>query len=451
MSAPQGGGQSAASIGKLLLVIAVLSAGAVFAYKKYGIGKGIMEQTYIPKEMQITYMPADFKMNLDEDKVLRILLNPGRYRSEFDEMVYDLNMSILQHVAARMNLPDSLHDELETEYRRHHNYLKTLYFNDILAIRDTSAAVYEQWYANDAAKAVAALNEVAAKYTCFLVNQVMLALVKSQDGMIAGKGRKVDTPCSIAMQEALKPVVARLQDRAAIQDFSRSKGLIEQRVEQTIAELATMEVRDKKAMNKELKTKLFGYSVSSTEIEISAISVMKIGFKLDEYFNVNVDSKNKTVTVYLPDAKILSHEVYPKVDKLDVGWLRELNSSDFNKNFNALRAEFRREAQESDVFDKARQHASDLIQLMMGPVVSGVGGGKYKLKVRFNKASDGFEEDAPTIDERRQTDAPSNYSQNDDYEAPEPAVPRTKPITPIVPKEQKKAPEKKKPANYIPY
>ena len=48
------------------------------------------------------------------------------------------------------------------------------------------------------------------------------------------------------MTEGLRPMIKRMQEKAAIADFSRSKGLMEERVEKAIAELATMEVRDKK-------------------------------------------------------------------------------------------------------------------------------------------------------------------------------------------------------------
>jgi len=143
-----------------------------------------------------------------------------------------------------------------------------------------------------------------------------------------------------------------------------------------------MEVRDKKGLSKELKTKLFGYSVSSTEIEITAISVLKVGFKLDDYFNVSVSDKYKEVTVTLPEPKILSHEVFPKVEKLDIGWMRELDNDDFNKNFNILRQEFRRDAEENDIYRKSKDRAGELMESMMQPVVNAISS-KYKLKVKF--------------------------------------------------------------------
>jgi len=99
---------------------------------------------------------------------------------------------------------------------------------------------------------------------------------------------------------------------------------------------------------------------------------------------LKLDEKKKVVTVRLPQPQILSHEVYPKVDKLDIGWLREVETDDFNRNFNILRSEFRREALESDLMKKSKNQAKELMQMMLGPLVSQVGK-NYKLTVRFQK------------------------------------------------------------------
>ncbi|MEL6926377.1 MAG: DUF4230 domain-containing protein, partial [Bacteroidota bacterium] len=137
----------------------------------------------------------------------------------------------------------------------------------------------------------------------------------------------------------------------------------------------------------QLQTKIWGYAVSSTDIEVSAISVMKIGFKIDQYFDMAVSAKSKTVWVTLTEPSILSHEVYPNIEKLDIGWMRELSNEDFNKNFNILRREFRREAIQSNVFDKAKAQAEELMQMMLDPIVKTIGD-DYKVKVRYRKSPD---------------------------------------------------------------
>ena len=370
------------------------------AYKQF---KGDDEYSNIPKEVQIKYVPSDFTTDVDLENALPILSNPYRYAREFDQLIHDFNLSLLRHVANRMNLTDSLKGRVAEEYEKHHPYVRKLMFNDFVALKDTSATLYESWYENEATGAVDILNEVASKYTCFLVNQIMATLLKTEEGKIYVKGSKVDTPCGVAISEALNPMIARLKEKAAIEDFSRAKGLLQERVERAIAELGTMEIRDRKGIGSSKQTKVLGFEVSSTEMEMSAISILKVGFKLDKFFEVNLNQKTGIVTVTMPEPEILSHEVFPKIDNLDVGWIQGLESADFNKNMDALRKEFRREALESDVMDKAKQRAGEIMDTMLTPLIKGLNR-KYQLKVKFKNTNQPLpdeQEDAPFNDQKR--------------------------------------------------
>ncbi len=369
----------------MLLIISILG---VLGYKYVQNNGGLSSFTKsgglktIPEEMKINYVPADFDFEFEDENALAILANPHRYHREFDNLIRNFNLALLGHVANRMALPDSLKNRLPAEYDQHHSYLKQLYFNDFTNIRDTTANLYETWYNNEGKSAVEAMQEVAGKYTCFMVNHVITTLLENSDGHFMVTGRQIDTPCGIAMTEGLAPLIMRLQNRAAINDFSRSKGLMKEKVERVVAELATLEIRDKKGISKQLQTKIWGFNVSSTDIEISAISILKVGFRLDEYFDINLDSRKRRVKVTLPEPTILSHEVYPKVDKMDIGWMREVNTDDFNENFNILRSEFRRDAYANNVMEKAKDQATEIMEMMMLPLVASVGNG-YTLEVNY--------------------------------------------------------------------
>ena len=352
------------------------------------------EYSHIPKEVQFEYMPSDFKLELDEETTLAILGNPYRYEREFNQLIFDFNMSLLTHVGNRMGLPDSFRQMIPKVYKKHHPYIQKMYFDDFVALQDTSALLYEIWYENGNKTAVEILSEVASKYTCFMVTKVFAELLKTDEGRIYVKGNKVDTPCGIAMTEGLKPLLKRLDERAAVNDFSRSKGFMKERVEKTIAELATMEVRDRKGINRQLQTKVWGVNVSSSDVEISAISVSKIGFKLDRYFDITLDEKRNLVTITLPEPEILSQEVHPKIDKLDIGWMREVESLDLNKNIDLLRKHFRQEVRESDVMDKAKVRATELMDTMFSPLLFSMNK-KYKLQVKFKNMHLDFDKDLP--------------------------------------------------------
>lgn len=376
------------NIGKAVIVILFLSFVGIVVYKNYfaNRGPGGKDYTRVPTEMQVNYIPSDYQIGINEEEAMAIMENPQRNRQAFNDLVYDLNLSILDHVATRMNLSQRVKSQIKEEYEKHHPYLRNLYYHDFLALKDTTSVLYQSWYNNESTNAVEALHEVASKYTCFLVTQIITTLVQTDNGSIWGKGQKVDTPCGIALNEAVNPLMKRMQERAAIADFGRSRGILQEKVEKAIAELATMEVSDKKGINKQLQTKVWGFSVSSTDIEISAISILKVGFRLNDYFNVDLNAKTGIVTVTLPPPTILSHEVYPQVDKLDIGWLREVEEVDLNSNINMLREAFRDEALRSGIMEDAKTQAIELMNTMFGPLVSSINR-RYQLRVKFQQGA----------------------------------------------------------------
>jgi len=382
---PDASSESSSPIfGKQVVLLALICVAAVLLYNVlFSDGFTLFQD---PKSVQLTYVPSDFQPNMDEEKTLRILANPELYKREFSDMVYNFNVSLLYHVANRMALPDSLKRRLEPEYKKHHDYLKNLYYNDFVALKDTTAGMYETWYNDNTNQAVDIFNEVAGKYTCFFVTQIMATLIKADGGKLMAKGKDVETPCGIAIQEGLHPMMTRLQKRAEIMDFSASRGLLKEKVRKGIAELATYELRSRLGIDKTLQYKLFGFSISETDIRVEAISVIKAGFKLDQYFDVTFSPKKGVVYITLPQPTILSHEVYPRVDKLDVGFLAGINEKDMNERFNELRREFRQDAIENEkVLDKAKMRADSVMQLMLGPVVKSINR-SYKLQVRYQNA-----------------------------------------------------------------
>lgn len=380
------GDAEAFSVKRLILFLFSVSLIGLIVYRYYTEGGGLTgDYTHIPKEVLINYIPADFQGSFDAEKALPILSNPYRYSREFDELIYDFNLSLVEHVSNRMGLSDSLKNRVRQAYDEYHPMIEKMMFNDFTALKDSSSILYNTWYQTEHKTAAEMFNEVASKYTCFLINQVFSVVLKTDEGRIFVKGKKVDTPCGVAMAEGLKPMMERLKTRAAIADFNSSKGILNERIERSVSELGTMEIRDRKGIGTSRSTRILGFDVSSTEMEMSAISILKVGFRIDKFFDLTLDSGSSTVTVTLPEPEILSHEVFPKIDKLDVGWLREIDPEDFNKNMDLLRQEFRQEALESDIMDKAKDRAAGLMETILLPVLKGMDS-RFRLQVRFRES-----------------------------------------------------------------
>jgi Protein of unknown function (DUF4230) len=386
------GGNGGVSFIQKFILFALLCTAGYLLYQAFG-GQSVVENA-IPRAMHVTYVPSDFKMQLDNQKTLEILSNPQRYKNEFDKLISDFNTNLVVHVATRMGLTASQKSAAVSEYRKMHPSIRQMYFNDFISLGDTTNQAYQSWYENESANAVDLLNEVASKYTCFFITNIIATILKTQDGKLAVGGKAIETPCGIALTEGVRPLVKRLQETAAVRDFSRAHNLMKERVERAITELAVMEVRDKKGIKVQNSSKLLGYSVSTTELEIVAMSIMKVGFNLQSYFNISVDDKSKSIIVTLPQPQILSHEVYPKIENLDIGLMRDLTSQDINDNVNKLRQAFREDANKSDIFDKSQVRAQEVMKMILEPMVRNINK-SYKITVRFRNAQS-LDNDLPT-------------------------------------------------------
>ncbi|MEM6397958.1 MAG: DUF4230 domain-containing protein [Bacteroidota bacterium] len=371
--------------GRTQIIVALVAAIALlFGYQYLTASPGSWLAP--PAEYSLRYMPAEFKVKINPEEALAILQDPQAYRTQFNELVYDINVDILRHVGNRLGLNDSLQAEVLQEYAIQHPQIAQLYFTDFMQMRDTSDMLFDTWYEEGGKRITQLFEEVAANYTCFMVNKVLAAVIRTRDGNVLASGDNVLSPCGIAMGEALSPMMRRMEERAAIEDFSRSKGIFQERVENVIGELATIEVTDKKGLSKNLQTSIWGINVSSSDVEITAISILKVGFRLTDFFEVSLDSRNQLVTVTLPEPSVLSHEVLPKIEKLDIGWLREVESVNINEGINSLRSTFRNQAIESGVYGRAKEQARNLMNTMFTPVVRTLGSG-YRIRTDFRQSA----------------------------------------------------------------
>lgn len=197
------GADSRLRLSQTFLAILVIALFGLIAFKYFPKGGLAGDVTTVPKEFQLNYLPADFNFDINEEDALAVLTNPKRYRREFNQLVYDMNMAILNHTANRMGLSEAVKSQIPQEYDKHHSYLRNLYYDEFLAIKDTTSSLYQTWYDNGFKNAAQIWYEVAAKYTCYLVNNVMGNLIPMKDGAFYAKGKRVDTPCALALSIAL--------------------------------------------------------------------------------------------------------------------------------------------------------------------------------------------------------------------------------------------------------
>ena len=143
-----------------------------------------------------------------------------------------------------------------------------------------------------------------------------------------------------------------------------------------ISELATLHHHYRKNANYQDAKKLLDYmpnwriNQSIKEFMLIYQGDVKLGYDLKD-IKIHVDPITKTILIYLPEPKILSHSI--NFESIQVfwekkGWLNDIKFEDFKQFFIAEQKKYEEE-NISELKRRAREHAKKIIRLYLGSVV----------------------------------------------------------------------------------
>ncbi|MBR2091292.1 MAG: DUF4230 domain-containing protein [Fibrobacter sp.] len=143
-----------------------------------------------------------------------------------------------------------------------------------------------------------------------------------------------------------------------------------------ISELATLHHHYRKNANYQDAKVLLKYmpdwriNKSVKELMLIYQGDVKLGYDLKD-ININVDSITKTILIYLPEPKILSHSI--DFESIQVfweksGWFNDIKFEDFKQFFIAEQKKYEEE-NGSELKRRAREHAKKIILLYLGSAI----------------------------------------------------------------------------------
>lgn len=163
-------------------------------------------------------------------------------------------------------------------------------------------------------------------------------------------------------------------------DSADSKGpqitsaFIESRISE-ISELATLHHHYRKNANYQDAKKLLEYmpdwriNKSVKEFMLIYQGDVKLGYDLKD-IKIHVDAITRTISIYLPEPKILSHSI--DFESIQVffeknGWFNDIKFEDFKQFFVAEQKKYEEENNE-ELKSRAREHAKKIILLALAAV-----------------------------------------------------------------------------------
>ena len=154
-----------------------------------------------------------------------------------------------------------------------------------------------------------------------------------------------------------------------------TSAFVEQQISE-IAELATLHHHYRKNANYQDAKKLLKYmpdwriNKSIKEFMLIYQGDVKLGYDLKD-IKINVEPITKTILIYLPEPKILSHSI--DFESIEVfwekkGWFNDIKFEDFKQFFIAEQKKYEEENSE-ELKRRAREHAKQIIRLYLGSIV----------------------------------------------------------------------------------
>ena len=154
-----------------------------------------------------------------------------------------------------------------------------------------------------------------------------------------------------------------------------TSAFIEQQISE-ISELATLHHHYRKNANYQDAKKLLEYmpnwriNQSIKEFTLIYQGDVKLGYDLKD-IKIFVDPITRTILIYLPEPKILSHSI--NFESIQVlweknGWLNDIKFDDFKQFFIAEQKKYEEE-NNAELKRRAREHAKKIIRLYLGSVV----------------------------------------------------------------------------------
>ena len=156
---------------------------------------------------------------------------------------------------------------------------------------------------------------------------------------------------------------------------SITSAFVEQRISE-ISELATLHHHYRKNANYQDAKKLLEYmpdwriNKSIKEFMLIYQGDVKLGYDLKD-IKINVEPITRTILIYLPEPKILSHSI--DFESIEVfwekkGWFNDIKFEDFKQFFIAEQKKYEEENSE-ELKRRAREHAKQIIRLYLGSIV----------------------------------------------------------------------------------
>jgi|WetSurSiteA1Bulk_404760.scaffolds.fasta_scaffold10736_2 hypothetical protein len=287
--------------------------------------------------------------------------------NKFKNYTYEINSVVLEAVMDIGNIPTSKRTKIEKKFTEECVELDNEIYSDYVnEIHTTKYLPQKNLLINyNVSLSVDAFSNVLSSKICTIVG---LAITIS--GIPKLYSISSTLFCEELLSNLLMPILEELKNQALILDYVNAEIKITEHIRELIIELATVQDRFRADYKGEQVRQIIFKSWKSTaELKMKVTATIKAGFDLKEYFDIKFSESEKTLTIYLPKAKILSEDFDYSITDITDGWFIEIDKNHINSAMIEMKRRLRNEALQSGILIRAESHAEMIISSLLEPIM----------------------------------------------------------------------------------
>lgn len=234
-------------------------------------------------------------------------------------------------------------------------------------------------------------SSVASDFHALLTDKVCLITTTVMTYVTMSPNYKVllKNSCRVILEDIVYNWADSLKTHGLVLDIVESKHKIEQHTRRAISELATAQDEITESINRTYSRTFFeGYWIewtSTANLDIEARSVVKAGFKLHEYYSVNIDPEKQLITIILPRAQILSNTPDYEIKNDEEGFFVGITKEKRNRAFSDLKMAIESTALNRGILEEAESNALDIVTYFYLPLTQ-LPGSRFDIQVEYNES-----------------------------------------------------------------
>ena len=329
---------------------------------------------YIPQVSKIRYK-VDFKPNLNFSKITQDIVSARNIYSQnsskyinFSNAINEINSELLRFLFEAFELTTEQKRTIRNEYSKSHSIIASEYFQSYK--RKLKEIEYlppsETTFAYPTYTDIDAFGDILSQKVCTIVS---ILLSSTNLSLIGAINSLYSDPCEYVIVSAVNPILEGLENSALIKDHLMCRLNIKEHVREMILELATIKDGYKADFATTYERKIFfDLFRSEADLRANVTGIIKAGFDLNKYFDLNINDEYKKFIITLPEPEILSTDIDYKITDMNDGWFIEINEKNINQSFALVKKRLQRDAIRSGILIKAKENVSKVVDIIFKPI-----------------------------------------------------------------------------------